>query len=86
MSKIWFTLMATCGLAALVFNASNAYDLWGFVGAFFSVVTFPIMWIVVPIVLLTKGIIPVYWLLIPAMGLFFYLGHRASENDERYGS
>ena len=68
-----------CGLAALFFNTTNAVHLWGFLGGFFAVVAFPIVFFVVPVALLMQDEMPVYWLLLPAMGLFFYLAQRESE-------
>ena len=68
-----------CGLAVLFFNTTNALHLWGFLGAFFGIVAFPIMFVVVPIALLTRGEMPAYWLLVPLMGLFFYAANRGRE-------
>ncbi len=67
-----------CGIAALFFYTTNALHLWGLLGGFFAVVAFPIMFFVVPVALLMQGEMPVYWVLLPAMGLFFYLAHRGS--------
>jgi len=79
MKIIWSIFGVGCGLAALVFNVINAVHLWGFWGGFFGVAAFPIMFLVVPIVLLIQGEMPVYWLLLPATGLFFYLAQRGEE-------
>lgn len=65
-----------CGLLALFFNTINAIHLWGFLGGFFAVTAFPIMFLVVPIALLMRDEIPMYWLLLPLMGLFFYAAAR----------
>ena len=74
MRTVWLTLGMLCSLAALFFNTTNALHMWGFIGAFFAVVAFPIMFLVVPITLLINGELPLYWLLVPAMTLFLILG------------
>ncbi len=76
MRILWSILGVGCGLAALFFNTTNALHLWGLLGGFFAVAAFPIMFFVVPIALFMQGEMPVYWLLLPAMGLFFYLAQR----------
>ena len=77
MRPVWGYLGAICALAALFFSVTNAIDLWGILGGILAVFVFPIMFIVVPIVLLMNGIIPIYLLLLPVMGLFFYLADKA---------
>ena len=73
MSVISGLIAGAAGLAMGVFTFINAIALWGGWGAFWSVVTFPVMFFVVPIVLWTRGEIPVYWALLPVGILFAYL-------------
>ena len=79
MRAFWGVLGIACGLAALFFNVTNALHLWGLLGGFFAVVAFPIMFFVVPIALLIQGEMPIYWLLVPTMGLFFYLASKGGK-------
>jgi len=79
MRIVWTILWVSCGLCVIFFTIANALHLWGFLGAFLAVVTVPIAFLVVPIALLIQGEMPVYWLLVPAASLFFYLAHRGEE-------
>ena len=76
MSVIFGLIAGAAGLAMGVFTFINALAMWGFWGAFFSVIAFPIMFLVVPIVAWTQGEIPVYWLLLPVGILFAYLSSK----------
>ncbi len=76
MGTLWSALAVISSILALVFNVINAEHLWGLLGAVFAVVAFPLMFIIVPIVLLTRGEIPLYGLLIISFVLFFWLGHK----------
>ncbi len=62
-----------CGLLALFFNVANAISLWGAIGGLLAVGAFPLMFLVVPIALLMRGEIPLYWLLLPAWGVLYAL-------------
>lgn len=78
MSTMFMLAAGGCGFALAVFNFINALAMWGFWGAFFSVVAFPVMYLVVPIVLWTRGEIPVYWVLLPVGILFAYLSSKTN--------
>ncbi|MCH9039484.1 MAG: hypothetical protein IIC23_08830 [Chloroflexi bacterium] len=79
MSAMFYVVGVLFFLAALFFNVSNASSMWGFPGGFFAVVAFPVMFVVVPIAVLSAGAIPVYWLLVPSGGFFMWLASR--DND-----
>lgn len=79
MRVVWNIVWIGCGLAVIIFTITNALHIWGILGAFLAVVTFPIAFLAVPIVLLIQGEIPFYWLLVPAASLFLYLAHRGEQ-------
>lgn len=76
MAVFFFILGIACSLAAFIFNVGNALWLWGVVGGILAVVAFPVMFIVVPIAVMMRGEMPIYWFLIPAGPVFLWLANR----------
>lgn len=78
MALLWGVLAIICGLLALFFNVTNAISLWGALGGYLAICGAPIMFVVVPIALIMRGEIPIYLLLFVAMGVFYGLAERSS--------
>ena len=71
-----------CMMAALIFNIINAINLWGLLGGVFAFGGFPIMFFIVPIVLLMEGEWPIYWLLLPVGGLLIFIASRLGLGED----
>ncbi len=79
MRSILFAVGLLSFVAAILINTAYAISLWGAIGGYLGIIAFPIMLLVVPIALIARGIIPLYWVLVPVSAVLFSLGQESIE-------